>query len=48
MAMTRINTKATSLTITTTVVIQVDILISQNQALQILYLKHHNNEFKTS
>ena len=27
---------------------QVDILISKNQALQILYLKHHNNEYKTS
>ena len=27
---------------------QVDILISKNQALQVLYLKHHNNEYKTS
>ena len=26
---------------------QVDILISKNQTLQILYLKHHNNELKT-
>ena len=28
--------------------IQADILISKNQLLQILYLKHHNNEYKTS
>ena len=27
---------------------QIDILISKNQALQILYLKHHINEYKTS
>ena len=27
---------------------QVDILISKIQALQILYLKHHNNEYTTS
>ena len=27
---------------------QVNILISKNQALQILYLKHHNNKYKTS
>ena len=27
---------------------QVNILISKNQALQILSLKHHNNEYKTS
>ena len=27
---------------------QVDILISKNHALQILYLKHYNNEHKTS
>ena len=27
---------------------QVDILISKNQALQILYLKHHDNVYKTS
>ena len=27
---------------------QVDILISKNQALQVLHLKHHNNEYKTS
>ena len=26
---------------------QVDILISKNQALQILYLKHHDNVYKT-
>ena len=26
---------------------QVDILISKNQALQILYLKHHDNIYKT-
>ena len=26
----------------------VDIFISNNQALQILYLKHHNNEYETS
>ena len=25
---------------------QVDILISKNQVLQILYLKHHDNEYK--
>ena len=27
---------------------EVDILISKNQALQILYLKHYNNEYITS
>ena len=27
---------------------QVDILISKNQALQILYLQHHDNVYKTS
>ena len=27
---------------------QVDILTSKNQALQILYLKHHDNVYKTS
>ena len=27
---------------------KVDILISKNQALQILYLKHHDNVYKTS
>ena len=26
---------------------QVDILISKNQALQILYLKHHDSAYKT-
>ena len=27
---------------------QVNILISKNQALQIIYLKHHDNVYKTS
>ena len=27
---------------------QVDILVSKNQVLQILYLKHHDNVYKTS
>ena len=27
---------------------QVDILISKNQVLQLLYLKHHNNVYKSS